>query len=165
MHDLFADYSDMHFIDLKCSTTSPHAMLTETHCGDLHLYSKSATCQLIRIAYNGCKKSAAARNLRLFICGYCAPMLCACKGWHSDCVSGGCWAPQPPTYCLCQVWDMASGACTQTLDKAHNSTITDMLFWEVRMRFAPGTLSVHLTCRLPPQPLMSVPRRCCRTTC
>ena len=40
--------------------------------------------------------------------------------------------------CGCQVWDMASGQCTQSLDKAHGSVITDMIFWEVQ------TLPPHL---------------------
>ena len=33
---------------------------------------------------------------------------------------------------LVQVWDLGSGACTQTLHAAHSNVVMQLLLWEVR---------------------------------
>ena len=37
-----------------------------------------------------------------------------------------------PVLCRAQVWDLASGTCTQTLMAAHSSVVMQLLLWEVR---------------------------------
>ena len=74
-------------------------------------------------------------------CARAQVVITAAQGGHTAPVQAllpfGQWLVSADWLGHLKVWDMASGACVQTLQKAHADLIMGLLAWEVRSPFAP----------------------------
>lgn len=69
-------------------------------------------------------------------------VITAAQGGHAGPVQAllplGQWLVSADWLGALKVWDMASGACVQTLQHAHAEPIMGLLAWEARARCPPG---------------------------